>query len=229
VSRRLYFKGPAIVAPLRSMPSQTSITRYIGELRKGDAEAARRLWEHYSRRLVQVAAESLGKAARATVDEDDVVASAFASLCRRAQDGKFSSIEDRRDLWRLLVKITERKAIAQLRRAGRLKRGGGRVVTETDLVASGSMDGRGLDGFISCEPSPEMAAAITESMNALLSLLDPEQQTIALLKLEGFTNAEIASRIGRALPTVERRLRLIRAQWSSWSHNDESNAEEQRL
>ena len=38
-------------------------------------------------------------------------------------------------------------------------------------------------------------------------------RTIALLKLEGHTNDEIAARIGRSVPTVERRLRLIRQTW----------------
>jgi DNA-directed RNA polymerase specialized sigma24 family protein len=51
-------------------------------------------------------------------------------------------------------------------------------------------------------------------MEGLLARLDDEElREIALLKLQGFTNEEIAARIGRALPTVERRLRLIRQTW----------------
>ena len=48
--------------------------------------------------------------------------------------------DDRDDLWRLLVAITERKAIDQMRRARRVKRGGGRVRTEADLAAGGPDD-----------------------------------------------------------------------------------------
>jgi DNA-directed RNA polymerase specialized sigma24 family protein len=36
---------------------------------------------------------------------------------------------------------------------------------------------------------------------------------MVLYKLDGHTNAEIAAKIGRSLPTVERRLRLIRDIW----------------
>ena len=43
--------------------------------------------------------------------------------------------------------------------------------------------------------------------------LDEGLQQIALLKLAAYTNEEIAVRIERSLPTVERRLRLIRAAW----------------
>jgi RNA polymerase sigma factor (sigma-70 family) len=205
------------------MLPQGSITRCVHELRKGDAEAARQLWERYSRRLADVAADSLGKAPRAAADEDDVAASAFASLCRRASNGDFSTIKDRHDLWRLLVRITERKAIDQLRRDESLKRGGGRVVNETDLLAGGGHCACGLDGFAALAATPEMAAAITDSVRALLRLLDGEQQWIALLKLEGFTNKEIAARIGRSIPTVERRLRLIRVLWRNWAKKGDAH------
>jgi IS30 family transposase len=48
----------------------------------------------------------------------------------------------------------------------------------------------------------------------LLDLLEDEQLVqIALLKLEGCTNREIADRINRSQPTVERRLKLIRDTW----------------
>ena len=51
-------------------------------------------------------------------------------------------------------------------------------------------------------------------MDRLFDQLDDDQlRQIAVHKLEGYTNEEIASKINRALPTVERRLRLIRERW----------------
>jgi DNA-directed RNA polymerase specialized sigma24 family protein len=38
-------------------------------------------------------------------------------------------------------------------------------------------------------------------------------RSVAVLKLEGCTNAEVADRLGCAEATVERRLGLIRALW----------------
>jgi DNA-directed RNA polymerase specialized sigma24 family protein len=44
---------------------------------------------------------------------------------------------------------------------------------------------------------------------------DDELRAIAVWKMEGLTNQGIATRLGCALPTVERRLRLIRKTWSA--------------
>jgi DNA-directed RNA polymerase specialized sigma24 family protein len=42
---------------------------------------------------------------------------------------------------------------------------------------------------------------------------DAELREIALAKMVGYTNAEIAAKLGCAEVTVERRLRLIRKTW----------------
>jgi DNA-directed RNA polymerase specialized sigma24 family protein len=67
-----------------------------------------------------------------------------------------------------------------------------------------------IDGLRAGE---ESAAAMAESLSQLLAALDPDLRQIALLKLEGRTNEEIATLTGRSLATVERRLRLIRRRW----------------
>ena len=51
-------------------------------------------------------------------------------------------------------------------------------------------------------------------MQQLLGGLSPELKQVALLKLEGYQNAEVAVRLGCSLPTVERKLRLIRRLWT---------------
>jgi DNA-binding CsgD family transcriptional regulator len=38
-------------------------------------------------------------------------------------------------------------------------------------------------------------------------------RSVAVWKLEGYTNKEVAAKLGRAPATVERKLRLIRATW----------------
>jgi DNA-directed RNA polymerase specialized sigma24 family protein len=49
----------------------------------------------------------------------------------------------------------------------------------------------------------------------LEQLGDDVLRSIAVWKMEGLTNQEIAARLGCAVPTVERRLRLIRKTWSA--------------
>ena len=61
------------------------------------------------------------------------------------------------------------------------------------------------------ESRAAFTALIADRLQWLLRQLDDEQlREIALLKLEGCTNPEIARQLRCALSTVERRLRLIR-------------------
>jgi len=196
------------------MTTGESVSQWIEELKRGDEPAAANVWNRYFQRLVAVACQRLRSAPRRVADEEDVVIGAFESFFRRAQQGQFPQLQDRQDLWHLLVKITERKAINQLRDQGRRKRGGGRVRGESALKGRGASDEEaGLNQVVGAEPNPEFAAMMAEALDQLLSVLAPDLRTIALLKLEGYTNDEIAARIDRSVPTVERRLRLIRQTW----------------
>lgn len=196
------------------MTTGESVSRWIEALKEGDEPAAANVWNHYFERLVAVACEKLRSAPRRAADEEDVVAKAFETFFCRVQQGRFPQLQDRQDLWHLLVKITERKAINQLRDQGRRKRGGGRVRGESALLGKDAPDEQGgLNQVVGAEPSPEFAAVMSEALDQLLGVLDTELRTIALLKLEGYTNDEIANRIGRSVPTVERRLRMIRQTW----------------
>jgi DNA-directed RNA polymerase specialized sigma24 family protein len=56
---------------------------------------------------------------------------------------------------------------------------------------------------------------VTEEFKRLLADLgDEELRQIALAKMEGYTNQEIAARMDLTLRTVERRLALIRGRWT---------------
>ena len=98
-----------------------SITGWLGELREGDQAAAQPLWERYFAKLVVVARSKLKRLRPTGADEDeeDAALSAFNSFCDGAARGKFPQLADRDDLWRLLVVITARKAMAQANRNGR--------------------------------------------------------------------------------------------------------------
>jgi RNA polymerase sigma factor (sigma-70 family) len=199
------------------MPPDESVTHWIGELKAGHETAANELWNRFYARLVGLARKKLRAAPKRVVDEEDVVVSAFETFFRRTQEGQFPQLDDRDDLWQLLVAITERKAINQLRNQARLKRGGGKVRGESVFRRGDHDDLPGkLDGRPGIEPTPDMAALLAEDLRLLLErLTDDELRKIALLKMEGWTNPEIAAKTGRSLPTIERRLRLIRDIWGS--------------
>ena len=194
------------------MSATGSVVSWLARLREGDAGAAQHLWEQYFARMVGLARKRLRGARRREADEEDVALSAFDSFCRGAEQGHFPDLRERNNLWRLLVNITARKALHLLARQGRLKRGGGKLRGESALLEAA--EGGGIEAVVGNEPTPEFAAQVAEEYQRLISQLGDEQQrAIAVWKMEGHTNEEIAARLGIALATVERRLRLIRKTW----------------
>jgi DNA-directed RNA polymerase specialized sigma24 family protein len=195
------------------MDAADSVSAWIGQLKAGEQAAAQQLWERYFHQLVQLARGCLQGAARRVADEEDVALAAFASFCKRAEQGRFPQLNDRDDLWRLLVALTERKAIGLVRHERRQKRGGGAVLGEGAL-AGDLGTGEGLDQVAGHEPTPEFAALMAEQCRRLLDQLgSPELRDIAIWKLEGDTVEEIAVRLGCAPRTVERKLQRIRSRW----------------
>src|SRR3954465_5561040 len=105
------------------MSAEGSVTRWVTALKDGDVAAAQPLWERYHRRLVGLAREKLRTARRRAADEEDVVQSAFHSFFRGVAGGRFPRLDDRDNLWKLLVVITARKAVDQLAREHARRRG----------------------------------------------------------------------------------------------------------
>jgi DNA-directed RNA polymerase specialized sigma24 family protein len=186
-----------------------SITVLLGLLRAGDRAVAQPLWDAYFHRLVALARSRLGGTTRGMADEEDVALSAFDSFCRRAERGDFPQLADRDDLWQLLFVLTVRKAIGLARHEGRARRGGGRIASLEDLA---SWD---VDAALGPEPTPELAAQMAEECRRLLDGLGDETlRAVAQWRMEGWTNREIAKRLGCIEHTVERKLRSIRRLWS---------------
>jgi RNA polymerase sigma factor (sigma-70 family) len=191
-----------------------SITQWIEQLREGDASAAQKLWEAYFQRMVNLARRRLEGTSRRMADEEDVAVSAFRSFCTGARDGRFTQLTDRTNLWPLLIAITANKAVDQIRYNNRAKRGG---VNSDDSTAVERIQAVSLDNVLASEPTPEFATQVAEDFDRLLDRLnqaaDPDLQKIALSKMDGESNTDIAARLGCARRTVERKLKLIAALW----------------
>ena len=130
-------------------------------------------------------------------------------FCRCAERGRFPRLSDRDDLWQVLVVLTERKAIKLVHHERRQKRGGGAAQGEGTVFQAELQHIKGQ------EPTPEFAAEVAEEFQRLLARLgNKELRSVALWKMEGYTNAEIAAKLGCVLRTVERKLRVIRSIWS---------------
>ncbi len=167
------------------MSPDESVSQWLGRLQDGDPAAAQQLWERYFQRLVGLARS-------------------------------FPQLLDRDNLWRLLVTITARKAYQLVLREGRQKRGGNAILDEAALarLADSACREVGLEQLIDREPTPEFAAQLAEEYERLLaSLPDAELRSVAQWKLEGYTNEEIGAKLGCALRSVERKLKVIRSLW----------------
>jgi DNA-directed RNA polymerase specialized sigma24 family protein len=189
-----------------------SVTTWIGLLREGQSDAAQPLWERYFARLVAFARGKLQGTSRRAADEEDVALSAFHSFCAAA--GRFPQLNNRHDLWQVLVMLTARKAFQERRKQQTQKRGG---LPGASAAAETAV---GLDEIVGLEPSPEFAVLIAEQFDTLLQTLpDDDLRLVARLRLEEHANAEIADRLQCSERTVERKLALIRGFWEETVHD----------
>ena len=115
------------------------------------------------------------------------------------------------------IRAVGRKAIRDAGEAPDDERGGGRVVSEQALS-----DRHGtpvsFEQVAGTTPAPEFDLVC----NDLLSMLDEEPRAIALYRLMGYKNREIADLLGCTERKVERKLNLIRAIWEQ--HASENDA-----
>jgi DNA-directed RNA polymerase specialized sigma24 family protein len=198
------------------MSDPGSLSTHLERLKAGERAALRPLWEHYFSRLVELARRQLRGRAVGGADAEDVALSAFDSFCRGVEGGRFPRLEDRDDLWQVLLLLLRQKALDLIQHEARGKRGGGQVRHFSELADGEAGSAEGL--FARCfgpEPTPDFAAEVAEECRRLLGLLgEDELRSIAVCKMEGYANEEIAGRLGCSLATVERRLKLIRKIWS---------------
>jgi RNA polymerase sigma factor (sigma-70 family) len=185
------------------------VTQMIHQLRSDDPrerdEAARLVWEHYFRDLLTLAHRHIGWRIRQRVDAEDVLQSVYASVCRRQQRGDFE-LYDRDDFWKLLVTVTLNKIRNTARWHRRAKRDVDRVVPLPDEGPGPSLAAAG--------PTPDEAVALAEELeHRIRSLADPLLMQVALKKLEGLTNKEIAEELDYTERTIERKLNNIRKKW----------------
>jgi len=202
------------------MSHDHSMTNLIRDLQAGRSAAAQEMWDRCIARLVNGARQKLRGLPRRAVDEEDVALAAFDAFLRGVKENRFAKLENREDLWQVLAMLTERRAIAERRREHADKRGGGNNRGESvfEQVGANGSAAPGIDQV--GDPNPAMIATFTLEVRERLAMLDDDVlRKIAVLRLEGYTNKDIAEQLGIALRAVERKLQLIRQKWHQESQS----------
>lgn len=200
-----------------------SVTQMIQNLKSGESEAAGEVWDRFFQRLVSLARRRLGNAPRRLADEEDVTLSVMETLIGGAAEGRFPKLTDRNELWKLLLVITRQKAVDQIRREMRDKRGGGDVRGDSIFYKLNGNDGpANWEAFLGDDPTPESLAVLNDQYRQLLEALPNETlKTIVELKLQSFTDLEVAEQLGVSVATVERKRRRIREIWITLAEEGE--------
>jgi DNA-directed RNA polymerase specialized sigma24 family protein len=104
--------------------------------------------------------------------------------------------------------------MAVARRRACQKRGGGKTVGESALLADPDAREVGLAQFCDRESSPELVAQLGEDYRHVMEALGGHLlRTVAQMQLEGHNSKEISERLSISTRSVERKLRLIRTIW----------------
>jgi DNA-directed RNA polymerase specialized sigma24 family protein len=192
-----------------------SVTKWIEELRGGSSPVHPEVWRRYFTKLAQFVDNGIAKTPGRAVDGEDVASRVLETVCRKVAEGELPDLRGRSDLWNVLLTVAKRKLVNQTRLESRKKRGGGRVLLETDLsVFQSSVFS--MDEIADAEPTLDSAIALRDTCNYLIDVVlrDEKTRNVARLKLEGLSKAEIAQQLGVTIRTVERKVNLIRSLWA---------------
>ena len=191
-----------------------SVTKNYFALISGDRDALHWLWNRYYNQLVKMASCQLSGVVDRVSDAEDLASTTMYELHSGVDRGRFETVRNRNELWRLLVSISRNHARTAAKRAMTQKRNPGRMF---DWIGNPS----GGDQAVGREPGPEEVALVSEQCRVLLEVLDRSDASgalrrVATLRLEGFSNSEIAKEIGCARKTVAVRVALIQNLWKPY-------------
>ncbi len=185
-----------------------SVTDLLQQLRAGEEAALGVLMRRYWPFLMAQVDERLPVAYRREADADDVVQQVWWAIYQGFEDGRWQQLANRQDLVALLNEITTCKAINQLQREIRLKRGGGAVP-----------EGLAPDGGAAASPAPAPDRQVLEDdwWQHCMSRLSEDLRVVAELLRDGWKQEEIAAKLHCSVRTVVRKVSLLRVKWLQMS------------
>ncbi|MEY3172993.1 MAG: hypothetical protein RLZZ436_906 [Planctomycetota bacterium] len=202
--------------PLPELNLTGSITRLLSRLSSADPESVTAVFDVYFDRLSAAGRKLLDPRHLRIVDGEDLALSVLNLFFADAAAGNLPAFSSRHDVWRMLHVRLKNRAFNQRRDLDAGKRGGRGLVSETDLAPGNAQADVGLDAF----PHPEVTACgLLQDLHTELleSLPDPVRKFIATRLLEGHSVPEIAVELKLSIPTIHRKIQLIRSRWEELS------------
>lgn len=169
-----------------------------------DEARTKEFWELFFPRLVRLANKMLSS----YQDAEDAAQEALVKFWTKATQDPESTHLHRFGIWAVLSKITVRQVLDFLKHRSRLKRGAGKVYSESDLTTIAGQDAWDLDCLIG-ELSFHTFDMIIEE---ILGSLSDETRSIVVRKMMGYSSQEIADQLGCSEKFVRVKLRKIREQ-----------------
>jgi DNA-directed RNA polymerase specialized sigma24 family protein len=190
---------------------QSTISTWLRRLQgQPDDLSAQKIWDRVSPRIIVLSRRLIQKIdTDAAVDEEDVTLSVFATLYDGLQGQQFPLLQDSEGLLKLLVLMTVRKINdhSKFRRALKRNRGPQQKTLSTELMNERADD----------QPDPAEEAMMADQCRAMLEQLnDPLLESIVLLKLDGYTNDDIAEQLQYSRRTIQRMLNMVKEAWSCY-------------
>jgi RNA polymerase sigma-70 factor, ECF subfamily len=173
----------------------------LRRFRSGSQDAATTLYLRYVHRVRALVRSRFSTQLNRRSDPDDIVQSVFRRFFQKVCQGDYD-VPEGEELWGLLLVI----ALNKIRSEETYHRSGKRDVrmTQDNTDVIDQLEEKGH--------SDENALQILRlTVGEVMRRLEPHQQTMVEMRIQGHDIAEIAEKIGRSKRTVERNLQQVRS------------------
>ena len=168
-------------------PSDRSLVILV---RDGDEDAAELLYNRYARRVLGLVKSQMSEKLSSATEPDDLVQSVFKSFFRKVQTGVYNAPPGR-TLWNLIAVVAVNKVIRSANYHTAQCR-------DLERALPLEISGDAID--------KKTADDLSIYVRELLEQLRPQDLQIANLRIDGHSVEEIATKVDRALRSVERSL-----------------------
>lgn len=176
---------------------QQATEKMIAGLLIGNEDSYRVFWECYGKRLDGVARKYMPRGLARRMEPADVVQSVCKSFFRRATGGEIQ-LTDADSLWGLLCAITLNK----MRMKQRFHMAKKRALSREQDVSG--QDERSAPVAVAKGESPDETVMFEDQFDELMTKLEKSERRILRMKMDGYTNTEIAAKLDCSERTVRR-------------------------